>query len=1406
MVLLVAGTGFPQTYQVGAPAAAPSKPAKPGVPAQQPAQQLGFGSNIINARLARAAELALQKGNHGLALEYAQRAAQSAPNDPQLWFLLGYAARLDGKYGVSMDAFQHGLRLKPTSVEGLSGLAQTYASAGRTADAERLLRQVIAADPRRVNDLSVLGNIYVRTGNYQGAIDVLGRAEHQQPNAQSELLLAVAYEHLKNMGEASRYLQMAKNRAPGNPDIERSLAGFYRDTGQYGKAVDALKAIRNPKPDVIAELAYTYALNGKLEDAARLYTQAANLLPRDMGLQLSAAQSQVGLGNIDPAEVFLKRAAKIDPNYYRLHAIRGEIAQIQDDTVAAAAEYAAVVKNLPAAPIEGPLYGIQTRMTLQALYQSLDQPDLAQQQLQVAQQQIAALDEQGADRAAFLRLRALIKMQSGQLDGALADMTASLALTPNDPNSLQLDGDLLMKMNRTNDAIAVFKKVLGIDPHSRFALTSLGYASRANGDDASAERYFTQLASDYPSSYVPYLALGDLYTSKHRYKEAETVYARGYKLAPQNSMIVAGGMNAAIESHDLPLAGTWLHRTTEKMALVPQVLREKERYFFFTGDSAQSASIGRQAIKAMARDRDVVVYLGYDLLKLEQYSDLQALTQKYMDVFPKEPDIPLLSGYVYKHDGELDKAVEGFTEALNRDPEVVTAYTNRGYVLNDLHEPAKAAADFEQALKREPKNVEAHMGLAFADLNLDRWQDAVKQTELAEAVAGDSEMLHTIRATAYGRQGLLTKSANEYRAALKFDPTDGSLYLGLGNIYFSQRRYRQSISELENAQKYLPHNAQTYALMARANANLKDRDQALRNIQMAEQYALLPPEKPSRDPAVDRQAVSNIYLQTGEALNTLGDKSAALQRFTKALLVPGSDRVGVRLAIAQLMVTQGHTDDAQRQVALAQMESEAGDTAPATGNEYVEAANLFLQMHEYRLAETYLHRAKKAGAPDSVVRIGLANSYLALGQTQRAAAELSAVKQTQNGEADYQYLLAEASLFQQEHQSLDAQNSFAAAVNNAGEDQTAVQGLLQAGGNEGFRVNQHLSALTDLTVQPIFEDSTIYVLDSKLDSPTGPVPITDVAHLPPPRSSIETNSTTAFRLHFNNLPTNGGYFQIRNARGVISVPATNSVVNRNTTDYSLNFGLNPTVHVGSNAVTFNSGVQGILRRDSRSPVQLDENIFRLFTYATTTSFLNAISADGFFTADFGNFTQTSLTERTYTGAINFRVGSPWARTALITGYAANKQNFNSQLRGNSQNFNTASYIGLTRRFSSHLMAEAMVEDLRSWRVVPFSPIHSAIAQALRPAGTINFSPNRAWDLQLATAYENTRGFHVYDNFQNGISVSYTRPLDRTFDEATGKIHLKYPIRFTGGLRQEMFTNFGQGHSSQLRPYFSLTIF
>ncbi len=93
---------------------------------------------------------------------------------------------------------------------------------------------------------------------------------------------------------------------------------------------------------------------------------------------------------------------------------------------------------------------------------------------------------------------------------------------------------------------------------------------------------------------------------------------------------------------------------------------------------------------------------------------------------------------------------------------------------------------------------------------------------------------------------------------------------------------------------------------------------------------------------------------------------------------------------------------------------------------------------------------------------------------------------------------------------------------------------LKWAGTEGLRITPKVSFQSNFSITPIFEDTTIYALDAKLGVTSTS---SDPSLLPPPRSSLETQWTGAYRLHLNNLPDATGFFQVRNSRGEISVPA-----------------------------------------------------------------------------------------------------------------------------------------------------------------------------------------------------------------------------------------------------------------------------
>ena len=449
------------------------------------------------AREARAADEALKRNDYAAAVSFAERAAKSAPKDAELWFLLGYADRLAEHLQASVDAYNRGLKLKPNSTNGMAGLAQTLARLGRVADAEALLKRVTDANPKDANSLQLAGELLLNSDPTQ-ALDFLKRADMVRASAHTDLLIAHAYERLGQPDEFTHYLNLAKSRAPNDPEVMRAVAGEYRDQGQFDQSIATLKAIPKKTTDIEAELAYTYELAGKPQEAADLYTRLAKAAKGNIGLDLSAAQALVGLGQMDAAQAFLDDAKKIDSNNYRLHAIEGAIAEADNRYADASAEYNLAISNLPANVQEGPLYPIELRLNLYELALRQEDDAAAKKELDAAAAAIQQVNVPPASRPEMLRLRAAIEAGSGNTDAANKDLQEALSLAPGNVNSLLNYASLQWKIGQKDAAQATFEKVLEIDHNNRTALASLGYLARDKGDTKLAENYFKRAISAHP--------------------------------------------------------------------------------------------------------------------------------------------------------------------------------------------------------------------------------------------------------------------------------------------------------------------------------------------------------------------------------------------------------------------------------------------------------------------------------------------------------------------------------------------------------------------------------------------------------------------------------------------------------------------------------------------------------------------------------------------------------------------------------------------------------------------------------------------------------------------------------------------------------------------------------------------
>jgi len=1384
-----------QTFEINQPSGSKKSAKgsqKPSAPKQNAGEKrengIGWGSGIETARGARAVQQALAKGDYRAAITSATRAANAAPQNPDLWFLLGYAARLGGDYNLSLQGYQRGLERKPSSIQGLSGEAQTYAKMGRTAEAQDLLKKVLAANPKSATDLQLSGELALST-DPSTALDLLKRANAIQGRARTDLLIARAYQKLNQPEASKQYLDKAQTRAPNDPNVLSAVGAFYRDAGKFDESIATLQKAVQRNQNALAELAYTYGLAGKKKESADTYTRAANRLPKDTGLQLSAAQALVNVGSFEQASKLLQRAEGSNQNSYRLHAIRGQMDSLQDHNDEAIREYQIAIQNLPQAPQEGPLYPVSLHLSLSEIYRRIEQSSPAQAELTAARtalNNISASDQ--ATRPDYLRLRALIEAGFGDTASAERDLKEAMSLAPKNVNIALNYANLLWKIGREQEALEQYKHSLQSDPGNHSALTALGYLSRDLKDAASAERYFLKLEELYSNDYVPYFALGDLYTSNRQFDRAQASYERAHELAPNNPLIVAGAINSALETpgHQLPVAKNWVTRAASNPAINdnPQVMRERERYLTFTGNYQEAADLGYNVIEKLPHDPEAPIYLAYDLLFLNRYDDAYKIVERFTPLMPKDKDLPLIAGYVHAHQGHPREAEADFTHSLDLEPNDATAYMNRGFVRNDLREASKAIADFEAALKLRSNYGQAHLGLAFAELQLHRAKPALKEADLAAGLMPDSAAIHLVRAEAFRQQGQFRQAEGEYRAALKLAPNDVQVHLALAEALYRLHHYNEALDALKNALGLSPDDSLVYAEMARNYAQLRQKDNTYKAISSAGSSA----EKKGND--------SKVLMATGEALLILGDNKAAMQRYSRALDAPSSDRVEVRLALARLFAQSGRRSDSQEQVSFALAEARIGEANAVTAENLIEAGRVLVSINEFQLGKKYFERAQSEGADQEAVNVGLANADLALGDAKSALALLKAIGNNPDAAEDYEYLLAMGNVYQQEHDTSQALGMFARANQVMAGNDYAQATEIRLAEQEGRQITEEVSVEPQFSLSPIFEDINIYQLDARLRN----LP-PNFSLLPPPRSSVETYGSARYHLRFKGWPTVSGLFAERNARGTISIPSQELIQYRNTYDTIFNGGINPVFHLFGATIGLNPGVQFTIRRDASAPVQMNQDLFRQFLYLYTSSFGNWVAVSGSVIREAGPYTEQHLHSRDAAGRIEFQVGRPWGKTSLLTGYEGRDVLFRPLIR---EYYTTDSYVGIQRKFRSSWTAAVLGEYLRSWKVRDSS---FAIAQALRPGFRLDYRPLAShWAVHAAGTWSRGEGFNAYDNVSNEVMVSYTKGLRRPLNDGIGEVPVTYPLRISLGIQQQTFYNFNGKNRSTILPVIHFNIF
>jgi len=304
-----------------------------------------------------------------------------------------------------------------------------------------------------------------------------------------------------------RTSRVAYAQGATDPTVVKALASINR--GQYAEAEALLKPIaaRIPEGEAALELGLFYEMMGRREEARLLLRRVSNM---QVGPRMSAAEyARLGraaraLGEFQLANDAYRVAAEKAPNDPSVHTGWGELfLQVHDNAEAVKSFQDALTaddKWIPALlGVAQALLDVNPPAAEKAVQQALSlDPGVIAGHLLTAQIQLDKSDREAA-KASIAKARAInpLSLDAIALSGAVAyiedrhtdfqqDAAAALKINPRFSDAYRVAGDLAAANYRFDEAVALSRKALELDPNDVRTLAALGVQLLRTGDEAEA--------------------------------------------------------------------------------------------------------------------------------------------------------------------------------------------------------------------------------------------------------------------------------------------------------------------------------------------------------------------------------------------------------------------------------------------------------------------------------------------------------------------------------------------------------------------------------------------------------------------------------------------------------------------------------------------------------------------------------------------------------------------------------------------------------------------------------------------------------------------------------------------------------------------------------------------------------
>lgn len=374
------------------------------------------------------------------------------------------------------------------------------------------------------------------------------------------------------------------------------------------------------------------------------------------------------------------------------------------------------------------------------------------------------LQKKPADEKLRLRLIAVYD-QLGDIPKALAETNTLLGLIPDSlPGQLALAR--LQRGNRqTEAAIKTYRGLLLLRPGQLQVIMELGQLLESEQQVGEAIDLYRETINDNPELLAVYRQLARILILQQRYPEALSLLQQAHLQRPDDIQILS------------------------RIGLLQLSLEEY----------IQAEESFRKALQLQPDEPHSLYSLGMSLVGQQRHNE----AMEVLVLIPPEsevyPEAVLQIGYLYRQEGNIERAIEVLQRAVKNGGRSVEAYYYLSAFLGEDNRLAAAGQAVRQGIENFPQETQLHYQLGVIYERMDDRQQALGEMEkVLEIEPKDADALNFI-AYHYAELGEnLDQALIQAQQALEQKQTS-YIYDTLGWIYYRMQRFDAALEYLEKA-------------------------------------------------------------------------------------------------------------------------------------------------------------------------------------------------------------------------------------------------------------------------------------------------------------------------------------------------------------------------------------------------------------------------------------------------------------------------------------------------------------------------------------------------------------------------------------------------------------------------------